>query len=166
LLGFAYAPTETEVVLMGLNHATKMQRLTVGMSILCLAGVCAPPPAELWIDSGSSKGVPTFRISETRDTDRPIASLVGLVISRYPCESGAGGVRTNLWTLTATDGIGPKPPPTRITYGIAPSGYTEVGGAPALREGCHEALVVGARLHSYAHFRVSPDGAIANEVLK
>lgn len=92
-----------------------------------------------------------------------VESLIVLRVAQVPCGSPGASESTVRWQIHAGDGVGTKPAPVSIRYGVPPKGY-EVDVAPTpLGAGCYEILVQGDGLRGQGRFRVSRDGVIEAE---
>lgn len=125
------------------------------------AGVaCERTPAVLSIAPASTTASLSFELSSGTEKTAPVASLVGFVVSRYPCDTPRSADKVRVWAMNARDGVGPASPPTIIRYGVAPPEYVTSTGPAALTEGCYEAYVTGADLRAILNYRVDRDGRV------
>ena len=124
-------------------------------------GPCTPEADVLSVARGSTSDSLTFHAAQdSAFSSKPVSNLVGIVVSRYPCDSGLSAARERVWVMRAADGVGPSSPPTKITYGVNPPGYIAELGPLPLSPGCYEALLAGADVSAQVNFEVASDGSV------
>ena len=134
------------------SHVTRLSRLRGGVSAfaLVLAVGCEAVVNEVRVEPGTAPLKPVFVLTDT--TGRGASGTI-YGLSVVPC-----GADTAVWQITA---LGSNGPPSRLEYGVAPTGYTApVGPGPLRIGGCYDVFVTDGRR---ARFRVDPAGRVIVE---
>ena len=119
----------------------------VALSISLIA--CEAFVNEVRVVPGTTPLKPIFVLTDTTGHG-PAGTIYGLSIV-------ACGTETVLWQISATGSNGA---PSRIEYGVVPTGYVVNAGPAPLRAGCYDAFVTDGRR---ARFRVDAMGHVIPE---
>ena len=130
---------------------------------------CEPHLGHIEVEAGSTAPNVTFLISNKRGESAPVASMFGLVVTRYQCGSSRSENRGDVWVIQlagdsqALGARAARSVPSRIAYGTTPAGYASVLEPRALEPGCYQASLLGANVRAETYFRVDSTGRVTEE---
>jgi hypothetical protein len=128
---------------------TRSCGVALSLALTLALASCESLVNEVRVDPGTAPLKPVFVLSDTGGRG-PAGTIYGLSVV-------ACGSETVLWQIAAS---GSHSAPSRIEYGVAPTGYTVNTGPVPLRAGCYNVYVTDGRR---ARFRVDAAGHITTD---
>lgn len=135
-----------------MSQVTTRAQLCIAASAIALTlglASCESLVNEVRVEPGTTPLKPVFVLSDTTGRG-PAGTIYG--ISVVAC-----GNETVLWQIVATGSNGA---PSRIEYGVPPTGYIVNAGPSPLRAGCYNVYVTDGRR---ARFRVDAMGRVTSD---
>lgn len=127
--------------------------------IFALALAACTHSAWLSIDDGSTADHLSFRLVRDRSDTRALPRFGGIKVVGSDCSTGKLTPGNPYWFISATDGVGLQPAPTRIVYGDELPGFTVVSSVRHLKIGCYIAELETAGYSASVRFKIENDGA-------
>lgn len=131
-------------------------RLLLGAAVLTASVSCMMRKSAVWLDGASTTQRPVIGLARERHGSEPVIHLNYVAVrSCYTSDKP----QQTYWQAR-----GELPPgttvPTRIVYGVAPSGFNTEVAPQGLAPGCYEEIVSGNGVSGTVRFIIASDETI------
>lgn len=136
-----------------------MRAFSTGILAALLLSSCTMRKSAVWLDESSTGQRPVIGVARERNGTEPVFHLDYVAVRS--CYSSDEPQRT-FWQARG-EVADRSQIPTRIAYGVAPTGMANEAAPQELGPGCYEALISGNGVSGSVRFVIAADGRVSEQ---